>query len=357
MFDATTGNLLFTFDDPTPTVFDSFGVDVAMDGNHVLVGDYGDDTLGQNVGQAHLFDATTGNLLRTFYNPNPTSGKIFGRSVAIHGDRILIGGKVGNIGPVQAYLFDTTGNLLHTFNPDPTRINDASFDVALDGNQVLISRGSGVDPQVHLIDALGGDLLQTFGDSSQGGFGASVALNGGRVLIGASENDTNGQNVGQAYLFTQIRADLNGDGLIDCVDVDSLVAEIVAGTHGSGLDLTADGLVNNDDLDEWLVQGGAANLPSGNPYLPGDANLDGVVDGSDFNVWNANKFSGTAAWCSGDFNADGSIDGSDFNIWNSNKFTSANAVSAVPEPVCPVVCHVVSLLFAVSWGRRRLGVS
>ena len=36
-----------------------------------------------------------------------------------------------------------------------------------------------------------------------------------------------------------------------------------------------------------------ANLASGNSYLMGDANLDGVVDVSDFNAWNSNKFTST----------------------------------------------------------------
>ncbi len=59
-------------------------------------------------------------------------------------------------------------------------------------------------------------------------------------------------------------------------------------------------------------------------YLPGDANLDGFVDGSDFNIWNANKFQATGGWSRGDFNVDRVIDGSDFNIWNSYKFQSAD---------------------------------
>ena len=290
-----------------------------MDGNHVLIGAYRDDTNGANAGQVHLFDAATGALLNTFNSPNPMAFN-FGRGVAIDGNFALLGADFSGVngqhpGLGQAYLFNiTTGDLVQTFD-DPT-ITD----------------------------------WDTFGNFR------TVAINGNRVLIGALGDDTNGHNVGQAYLFTAV-ADFNGDGVVDCVDVDSLVMEIVAGTNTATYDLTGEGLVNVADLDEWRVQGGAVSLPSGNPYLPGDANLDGVVDGSDFNVWNANKFSGTAAWCSGDFNADGSIDGSDFNIWNSNKFTSANAVAAVPEPVCPVVCHVVFLLFAVSWGRRRLGVS
>ncbi len=52
-----------------------------------------------------------------------------------------------------------------------------------------------------------------------------------------------------------------------------------------------------------------------------------VVDVSDFNVWNSNKFTSVAAWCAGDFNADGAVDVSDFNIWNANKFTAADGLA------------------------------
>ncbi|MEM7316895.1 MAG: hypothetical protein AAF497_27505, partial [Planctomycetota bacterium] len=69
----------------------------------------------------------------------------------------------------------------------------------------------------------------------------------------------------------------------------------------------------------------------GRRFLPGDANLDGFVDVTDFNQWNANKFTSLPSWCGGDFSADGVIDVSDFNIWNVNKFTSSDSAT-VPEP-------------------------
>ena len=102
-------------------------------------------------------------------------------------------------------------------------------------------------------------------------------------------------------------------------------------SNTSSFDLTNDGSVNGDDLSAWLVTAGESNLGAGRAYLVGDANLDGSVDVGDFNVWNSNQFTNTAAWCSGDFNADGSVDVGDFNLWNSNKFTSSD-VSSVPEP-------------------------
>ena len=102
--------------------------------------------------------------------------------------------------------------------------------------------------------------------------------------------------------------------------MDALVAEIAAGTHGLALDLTGDGRVDLADRDDWLTRAGEINLGPGKEYLLGDANLDGLVDGRDFNVWNGHKFTTVAAWSSGDFNADGHVDGSDFGIWNINKF-------------------------------------
>ena len=129
----------------------------------------------------------------------------------------------------------------------------------------------------------------------------------------------------------QITGDFDRDGDFDCVDVDALVLAISSGSTEYNFDLTGDGLVDVNDLASWLAEAGAANLASGNAYLPGDANLDGAVDGADFLVWNTSKFSSVSAWCSGDFNADGAVDGLDFLIWNDNKFQTADAV-VVPEP-------------------------
>jgi hypothetical protein len=125
--------------------------------------------------------------------------------------------------------------------------------------------------------------------------------------------------------------DFNDDGFYNALDIDTLVGVIAAASHNPAYDLTGDGLVNLADRDAWLAEAGGVNLPSGNPYRLGDANLDGVVDGSDFGRWNANKFTAVAAWSRGDFNADGVVDGSDFGIWNANKFTSSDGASRPPE--------------------------
>ncbi len=132
------------------------------------------------------------------------------------------------------------------------------------------------------------------------------------------------------YVDPFVDGDFTDDGVYDCADVDALVAEIAAGSNNSFFDLNGDQSVDAADLDAWLAEAGAANLPSGNAYLVGDANLDGSVDVSDFNAWNMHKFTAAPAWCSGDFNADGLVDVSDFNSWNMHKFTTADlAATAV----------------------------
>ncbi len=134
-------------------------------------------------------------------------------------------------------------------------------------------------------------------------------------------------------------------------DVDSLVLEIAAGTDNRIFDMNGDMLVNRGDLVEWLMVAGAENLPSGRPYLVADANLDGMVDASDFEAWNRNNFSTTGLWTRGDFNADGFTDVSDFNEWNDNKFTSADLGRAVPEPSAMCLIFVGLFAILIRYGR------
>ncbi len=134
------------------------------------------------------------------------------------------------------------------------------------------------------------------------------------------------------YESRTLPGDFDGDGSYACSDIDALVAEIASGSNNAAFDLNGDGMVNLTDRDIWLSTAGAVNLGAGKSYLLGDATLDGVVDVPDFNRWNGNKFTTTAAWCAGDFNADGFVDVPDFNAWNGNKFQASDNTAAVPEP-------------------------
>ena len=117
--------------------------------------------------------------------------------------------------------------------------------------------------------------------------------------------------------------DFDADGDWDCHDIDTLAQAIVTDESDLRFDLNSDGNVDADDGAAWLVLAGSQNLSSGLPYLPGDGNLDGVVDVSDFMLWNANKFTHTPGWCQANFSFDSVVDIRDFNWWNDHKFLSS----------------------------------
>lgn len=195
-----------------------------------------------------------------------------------------------------------------------------------------------LDPVLVLWSDTGTELvrrnLNTSGGIETGAIANVIPGNAYRASILSNAYATLGAyNLGVDFGTTnQIWADFNADGGLNCADVDALVGVIAAATHHPTYDLTQDGLVNPLDLTRWLSDAGAVNLGAGRAYLVGDANLDGVVDGSDFGIWNAHKFQAGAGWCGGDFSADGLTDGSDFGLWNANKFTASLASQAPHWP-------------------------
>jgi hypothetical protein len=106
--------------------------------------------------------------------------------------------------------------------------------------------------------------------------------------------------------------------------------------------------------------------------LLGDANLDGLVNGSDFNILAANFNQSITGWDQGDFNYDGLVNASDFNELAANfnqgvsgansagdvaaldAFAAANGLSiptsSVPEPASASVLIAAGLGFL---SRRR----
>ncbi len=153
-----------------------------------------------------------------------------------------------------------------------------------------------------------------------------------------------------------VTGDFNNDGDWDCDDINALTSAIASGSDDLSFDMNGDGSVTLEDVTDggtgWLAVGGVNNAGAtgGNPFLPGDATLDGVVDVSDFNNWNSNKFTSNSNWCDGDFNADGVVDVPDFNTWNGNKFNASYDAAAVTEPSTALLC-LLSLL-CVFVGRR-----
>ena len=218
LFDAATGGLLRSFANPNPGGGDNLGFSVALSGRNALLGAWSDDAGAVNAGQAYLYDADTGALVQTFANPTPEANDYFGRSVAVSGDRALIGAwgdDSAGSDSGAAYLFDTvTGSLLQSFTVPSADGGEAfGYSVALDGDRALIGAwgddtgapaGTEASGAAYLFDTVSGSLLQSFANPEPGHrdlFGNAVALEGGYALIGAYLDDTDAGNAGRAYLY------------------------------------------------------------------------------------------------------------------------------------------------------------
>lgn len=210
------GQLLQEFSMPSPDAGydgygDRFGYPVVPLGrNMVLVGAM--QTGG--VGAVYLYEAGTGNLLHTFENPAAKVGDNFGSAIATMGDAVLIGSPMSAYGhpagPGAAYLFTHTGptwndwQLAHTFSGSA----GANFGSTLMtiGDQFLIG-APGDHP-----DHLGGaaylysgstyELLQVIPNPSPTAgdrFGTALAASSSTILIGVPEHDSSGSGVVYSY--------------------------------------------------------------------------------------------------------------------------------------------------------------
>ena len=245
------------------------------------------------------------------------------------------------------YLHD--GAIWSPVNPnDPPRPFVGFYDINNLGD-IAYSEGLYFAQEDLFVSNLNSLLDPAFSDWSVGtGF-----LANDRSILTVGFNSITGENALIWLRVTSANGDFDNDGDLDGDDVDALVMVVAGMTHVPSFDLTGDGLVDQSDLQDWLAVAGSTNLPSGNAYLYGDANLDGTVDGQDFIAWNNAKFTANAAWTAGDFNADGAVDGQDFIVWNLNKFQSADArTAAVPEPSGLLI---IAMAMGAVVTRRRNG--
>ena len=143
VFDAATGTLLRTLNNVAPATGDAFGYSVAVSGSMVVVGAYAVDAGATDAGSAYIFDVTSGALLRTLNNPVPASEDYFGSSVAVSGNTVVVGTPqddtgVSNAG--SAYVYDAaTGNLLKTLpNPAPADGDQFGYGVAVSGDLAVV---------------------------------------------------------------------------------------------------------------------------------------------------------------------------------------------------------------------------
>ena len=276
LFDATTGALLRTFENPIPWAYeyDHFGISLYVSGDKVLIGVPYKNFSGHDAGSAYLFDATTGALLQIFWNPTPSSYDYFGKSVFISGDKIWIsapGDDTAAINAGSVYIYDaSTGVLLQTLSGPP--ISNFGESMSVSDDKVLISGKPGI---AALYSATTSALLQTFNDptsSENGGFAHSISMSGDKILISEPWTNTEAVGIGSVYLYLPL-PDTDGDGIADSADncpADANADQIDTDGDGQGnpCDFTPNGDTDGDGVDNL-----ADNCPG--VYNPGQEDNDG----------------------------------------------------------------------------------
>ncbi len=194
------------------TWFDRFGVSVAISGNTVVVGAPQDSDNGEHSGAAYLFNATTGLQLAKLLPNDGAAADIFGHSVAISGNTVVVGAPQDDDNGTQsgsAYVFNATSGLQTAkLLPNDGAAQDSfGFSVAISGSTAVI--GAYIDDtkgSAYVFNTTNGlqtaKLLANDG-AADDRFGSSVAMSGTTAVIGAYlDDDNNNGNSGSVYLFS-----------------------------------------------------------------------------------------------------------------------------------------------------------
>ena len=199
---------------------DYFGHSVALSGDRALIGAFGDDDAGSLSGSAHVFELAAGEWTEAakLTASDAEEGDRFGGSVALAGDRALVGAHRDDDvrdASGSAYVFDLAActarctEAVKLTPDDPTAGARFGRSVALSGDRALVGAtgtdGSGpAFGSAYVFDlTVGAQIARLTPDDPVGddGFGFAVALSDERALVGAFGDDGAGSDAGSAYVF------------------------------------------------------------------------------------------------------------------------------------------------------------
>ena len=220
--DGTNGDYL-TYPPPS-----HFRGPVAIGCSRVIIGSAFNTN--SNKGSAYIYDLD-GNQLGIITASDGAVSDYFGDSVAVGFGRIVVGawGKDvnGNLNQGSAYIFDLDGNEVNILNN--SNFNGGTGDnfgksVAVGSNEIVVGaynqdiNGNERQGAAYIFDLDGNQLgIITASDgAAYDRFGISVAVGSGRIVVGAyGADNSNGQSVGATYIF-----DLDGKELKKIIPFD-----------------------------------------------------------------------------------------------------------------------------------------
>ena len=200
---------------------DEFGRAVAVQGNVAVVGAPNDESAGYGTGAAYVFERTTAGwqFQQKLTAHDATSYSFFGASVAVDGDRIVVGGygdPNADIYSGAAYVFNRVGT---KWTPEQklTGSENSIFDsfgisVAIRGDRIVCGAFGNSDfnqsevGSAYVFQRVNGLWVQqqelTASDSaSLARFGLAVGLNDDTIVVGADGDSELGFYSGSIYVF------------------------------------------------------------------------------------------------------------------------------------------------------------
>ncbi len=204
---------------------DLFGGSVAISGDIVVVGSATDDNSGgADAGTVYLFvkpasgwaDMTES---RQLFASDAAANHTFGSAVAITGTTLVVGAsghENGDVFPGAVYIFegsDTNWNQSARLTASDGSNGDLfGFSLDMDGNTVVVGaygkeqkKGAAYvfeKPASGWADATESNILTAQDRSVGDQFGFDLAIDGGRVIVGADGDDDSGADAGAVYLFS-----------------------------------------------------------------------------------------------------------------------------------------------------------
>jgi hypothetical protein len=207
---------------------DSFGHSVALSGDIAVVGAPFADSGGTDMGQAYIFSRHhDGNnnwgRIKTIWASNKKNYAQFGGSVAISGDRVIIGAanaSMSGTGRGLAYIFykdrggtDNWGEVKILSASDGADNDYFGESVAISGNSAIVGSGNAngtrgkayvFSKNMHGTDNWGEVKILTASDSMPGDhYGRSVGISGETAVVGAEFAHIYQGSPGLAYVYSQ----------------------------------------------------------------------------------------------------------------------------------------------------------
>ena len=208
---------------------DAYGWSVSISGDYAVAGAFTEDSTGSNTGAAYILYRNQGGAdnwgqVIKLASPNLEDGGIFGHSVSISGDDVLIGANVedpgGNASAGAAYIFnrnqggaDNWGEVVTLNASDMAAGDQFGSAVAIDGDYAIVGaryeNDGGTQAGAAYIfyrDEGGsdnwGEVLKLTASTPQAFnlFGIDVAISGDYAVVGAP-GDNGGSFRGAAYVY------------------------------------------------------------------------------------------------------------------------------------------------------------